>query len=270
LWSVALAQACQYFQSSNYRAWWAKYLVGTVMLLDTAQIMIFATWIYGALIMFRGNLYVTYTSNWPGHTLAFFPSGEFVAGFIAFAVQGFFAWTVHILIRRMLLTVFVITSTIICFGASVGCAYVSRNPELAGLQRYKPLIVLWLVANVVVDNTVSFSLFLYLRKRRLLQSHTVLRFTTAFLATGMLTSLGNIAAIITFFTNGPELAFDLPLSGMYTNALLSILNCNSYRDASSDHTDILLSDGPQLTSVMCSMPPMPETLHDQTEDNPSI
>ncbi|KAF7976580.1 hypothetical protein HWV62_6053 [Athelia sp. TMB] len=125
-------------------------------------------------------------------------------GIASLLVQAFYAWTVHVLIRKKALTAFVIFGTIICFGEY----YVSS--EFVDWSRYKPLVIVWLATNVATDNTVSLSLWLHL-------------------------------------------VFELPLAGMYTNALLSILNSGSYRESAVDSSDILLTEDPQFTTVLRSV-----------------
>ena len=92
--------------------------------------------------------------------------------------QGFFAWTVHVVIRSRTLTSAVICGAVTCFGeytiivhiqdydVAVVCG--SNFVAMVGKasffewEAYRPLLILLLVSNVATDNLVSASLFWYL------------------------------------------------------------------------------------------------------------
>ena len=119
------------------------------------------------------------------------------------------------LIRKKVLTAFVVLGSVLCFGkfsrsrtvcttvfiacclgASIASAYISRQPEFEEWSKHKSTMVVWLTASVATDNIVCLSLLLYLvsifvmfdvwarlmivlqRKRGRTQSATLLWFIT--------------------------------------------------------------------------------------------
>ncbi|KZP27445.1 hypothetical protein FIBSPDRAFT_1040267 [Athelia psychrophila] len=249
LYGVELAQIYHYLRRAIYVKLWIKCLVFSLFFLETFQTTLVSCYLYDALIIFRTNVFVTEGSSW--HTWLI-PLETILTGLTAFVAQFYFVWTVHVVIRKRLLTY-----TIFFFSASGLIASIVTGVAIMPLAKYSEwekldsVIATWLASALMADTLAAFSLTQYFCKRRcnaFSSGDTVSRFISMTLATGMVTSLGSIVCLVTFVSNGPHLAFDFMLGKLYMNSVLSMLNSRLYDDSDNSETPSSVG-GLQLTDI---------------------
>ncbi|KZP31864.1 FAD/NAD(P)-binding domain-containing protein [Athelia psychrophila] len=251
LYGVELAQMYHYLRRAIYVKPWIKCLIFSLFFLETFQIMVISCQLYETLVVFRTDILVTEGESWHVWTM---PLEIILTGSTAFIAQLYFVWTVHVVIRKRLLTYTIFFFSASGFMASIAFGVTSIYiSQFSQRKRLDGAIATWLASALIADTLAAFSLARYLGKRRCNQfssGDAVSRFISMSLATAMITSLASIVCLVIFVSNGPQvnLAFACVYGKLYMNSVLSILNSRLYEDPDNSETPSSVS-GLQLTSI---------------------
>ena len=90
-----------------------------------------------------------------------------VAGIIAFMVQLFFAWRIHVVAKTVWLTLAIVVCAFLtlCGGLGTGIA-VLWVKEYALFANFQQIATIWLISASVGDISITISLTYHLRKRK--------------------------------------------------------------------------------------------------------
>ncbi|KAF7970398.1 hypothetical protein HWV62_24193 [Athelia sp. TMB] len=159
LFGIIVSQVFTYFQHCEKDALWQKLFVGALFALDTLSSVLAMAWMYYLLI-----------DNWGQPTA--FASGDWllaadpmVAGVVAFMVQLFFAWRIHVIARTpwQTLAILACAALTLCGGLGTGVA-VLWVKEYALFASFKPVAAVWLLAASVGDIAITVALTYHLRR----------------------------------------------------------------------------------------------------------
>jgi len=149
-------------------------------------------------------------------------------------VQFFFAWRVRILTNKntWLYLVVVLCATAGLVGGLATAVESIIVPDFVKFQTAKPFVALWLSAECIGDFLITSILVWHLKRRKTGFQKTDLlvdRIISMTVHTGVLTSICAILDLILYLADptGLHLAFNFPLCKLYTNSLISSLNCRS-------------------------------------------
>ncbi|KAH9933214.1 uncharacterized protein BXZ73DRAFT_77372 [Epithele typhae] len=144
-------------------------------------------------------------------------------------VQLFFAWRVKVLTNNTLAVVVIVACSITQLRTSIATRMM---PEFVEFRRFKIIVFFWLIASAVADCLITFVLVGYLRRHKTGFGPTddfvnkTIRLTAQ---TGLITAVWAIVDLVVFLASptGVHLIFNLSLSKLYTNSLMSSLNSRS-------------------------------------------
>ncbi|KAF9000864.1 hypothetical protein BDQ17DRAFT_1359107 [Cyathus striatus] len=228
LYGILIVQTYSYYQTYKKDAAWIKYLVMYLFIIESVNTGCDIAMMYQPLIAEFGQ---------PDAT-KFFPT-MFAAEPIAIVmvstpIQLFFAWRIKLLTKNNYLPVIIALFAIISLAGGVWTTakiviikQFIRKPEL-----HEPAL-LWFLAACISDIMITVVLVVTLSKRRTGFETTddaiskIIRMTVQ---TGMLTALFAVGDVV-FFMTLPHTAlnflWDLALSKLYSNCLLSTLNARA-------------------------------------------
>ncbi|KZP06135.1 hypothetical protein FIBSPDRAFT_805176 [Athelia psychrophila] len=226
LFGVIMAQAFTYYQTYEQDPLWQKCFVGVLVALDTLSTILVITWMYDLFVNGWGDITYYLSSSW---LLAMDP---IVAGLVAFMVQIFFAWRLHVIARQMWLTITIVVLSVITLGGALGVAIstlIVHEFVHFGEAKVKDVVYFWLVPTAVCDILICGALTYHLRRRKGTYKATgklLDRIIRLSVQNGLLTSMLATATLIAYLYSampyqiGPS--FSLPK--LYCNAVLSSLN----------------------------------------------
>ncbi|KAK0498735.1 hypothetical protein EDD18DRAFT_49162 [Armillaria luteobubalina] len=174
-------------------------------------------------------------------------------GIISGLVQLFFAWRIFVLTSSACLCGIVVLLAL--FGTAGGIATAAEcgiTSQFVQFQKFQDVVTIWLVSDCLCDIIITFLLvrhlvsILYSCTRVNIKTHKeqrgqktgfkrsddlidkIIRITVQ---TGLITSVCALVDLITFLSlpTGIHLIFNLPLSKLYTNSLMSSLNSREPR-----------------------------------------
>ncbi|KIO12169.1 hypothetical protein M404DRAFT_125322, partial [Pisolithus tinctorius Marx 270] len=228
LHGVLTTQVYLYFTTHNNDRLWLKMLIVLLYIADTFNCMISIYYIYDVLVThFVGDEANLSIANW-GHNNS-------LKGAIGGAVQHFFAWRVYVMTEKAFIVLAIVLCSLVNLAGSLGATVgVALNPNLSLLPRLTIEVTMWLVGAVLADTIIAVSLVWHLRRYRHLYpalTSTINRILRTTVQTGVLTTIVAIVdltcylTIVNFSNFSPShLIFNIPLSKLYTNCMLSSLN----------------------------------------------
>ncbi|KAJ7781823.1 hypothetical protein DFH07DRAFT_1055398 [Mycena maculata] len=229
LYGVMILQTHIYF--INYGAkdrLWMRAFVLSIFVLDSMNTVFDFIYLYKSLIIHFDDPPYLRNATWV------FATDPALTALIAGMVQFFFAWRVRILTNKntFLYLVVVLCATAGLVGGLATAAEAIITPEFAKFQKAKPYVALWLSAECIADFLITTILVWHLKRRKTGFQKTdmlVDRIITMTVHTGVLTSVCAILDLILYLVDptGLHLAFNFPLCKLYTNSLISSLNCRS-------------------------------------------
>uniref|UniRef100_A0A0W0G955 DUF6534 domain-containing protein n=1 Tax=Moniliophthora roreri TaxID=221103 RepID=A0A0W0G955_MONRR len=228
LYGILIIQTLSYYQTYHRDATWIKLFVGYLFILETANSILDMCMMYQPLIQGFGS--DTAVANFP----TLFMTEPILMALIACPIQLFFAWR----IQRITMSIWI--PLLICLLALTSCGggiwtgvmvgivkTFARKPEL-----HTPALV-WFLTSCVADVLITLTLVRSLSQRKTGFSSTdsvidkIIRTTVQ---TGMITAICAIGDVA-FFMSLPRTAlnflWDLTLSKLYANCLLSTLNARA-------------------------------------------
>lgn len=224
LHGVLTTQVYLYFTTHNNDRLWLKMLIILLYIADTFNCMISIYYIYDVLVTHFGDEANLSIANWA------FAADAVLTGAIGGAVQHFFAWRVYVMTEKAFVVLAIVLCSLVNLAGSLGATVgVALNPNLLLLPRLTVEVTMWLVGAVLADTIIAVSLVWHLRRYRHLYpalTSTINRILRTTVQTGVLTTIVAIVDLTCYLTisSGIHLIFNIPLSKLYTNCMLSSLN----------------------------------------------
>jgi len=224
LYGIMITQVYLYFNTYKKDHKWLKCLVLFLFLADTINAVLDLVYIYDALIINFNNVEYMAKANW------IFGADPAMTGIIASCVQLFYAWRVKVVTNNIWAVMFIAACAITDMLAGIGTSIaVGMIPIFTEAVRFKVIVIIWLVSAAVADVCITVSLTYHLRKNKTgfaVTDDVVNRIIRLIVQTGAVTSVCATVDLIVFLvdTTGTHLIFNVPLSKLYTNSLMSSLN----------------------------------------------
>ncbi|KAM5544561.1 hypothetical protein V8D89_001459 [Ganoderma adspersum] len=248
LYGVMFTQTYLYFNMYKDDHAWIKVFVFTLFALDAINTAFDITIIYIPLIDRFGD--VALQLSWQvcedvADSMRFTesnvpPIDPVLTGVIAALVQLFFAWRVKVLTsNRVIVALIVVLAIIQLFGGTGTTVAVSIVPQYTEFRRWKSIAIVWLVSAGLADILITATLVWHLRKNKTGMSITddlINRIIALTVQTGLITALFAMLDLILYLNmaSGWHLMSNVPLAKLYTNSLMSTLNCRRVWKASSN------------------------------------
>ncbi|KAF5383041.1 hypothetical protein D9615_004797 [Tricholomella constricta] len=228
LYGVLIVQVYNYYQMYKKDVSWIRYLVLYLFIVESANTAFDMFIVYEPLILRYGD---------PDGTKYFptlFATEPIVIVAVSFPIQLFFAWRINVLTKSIWIpSIIVLLATVslaggIWTGVMIAILRLfAKKPEL-----HNPALV-WFLSGCVADVLITATLVYTLSKRRtgfVATDDTISKIMRMTVQTGMLTAFFAVGDVI-FFMTLPRTAlnflWDLALSKLYSNCLLSTLNARA-------------------------------------------
>jgi len=228
LYGVLVVQTYSYYQTYKKDTPWIKYLVLYLFIVETINTGLDIHIIYEPLIL----RYAT-----PAATTYFptvFASEPLVLVAVSTPIQLFFAWRIKVLTKNNWMAGFILFLAVVSLTGGIWTAVrviqikvFARKPEL-----HTPALT-WFLSSCVADIVITISLVISLSKRRtgfVATDDAISKIIRMTVQTGMLTAFFAVGDVV-FFMTLPRTAlnfiWDLALSKLYANCLLSTLNARA-------------------------------------------
>ncbi|KAI0786891.1 hypothetical protein C8Q75DRAFT_720408 [Abortiporus biennis] len=222
LYGIMITQTFLYFTVYKRDKMWMKLFVSVLFLCDTLNCAFDIAFVYIPLVNNFGAL--------KGGCMRIQRRLPPCRAIIALMVQLFFTWRVKVLTGSIPAVIFIAFCSICQWCGGMGTAIaVGMIPEFTHFQKFKVIVIIWLAFSAVADTAITVALVWHLRKHRTGFSATddvvnkIIRMTVQ---TGLVTALCAVIDLVAFLSSpsGLHLIFNLPLSKLYTNSLMSSLN----------------------------------------------
>ncbi|KAF7985549.1 hypothetical protein HWV62_3801 [Athelia sp. TMB] len=258
LYGIMITQVHLYFHSFKTDKAWFKFLVLFLFLADTVNAVFDVVYVYDCLVIHFGEDQYLASANWV------FATDPVMTGIIAVTVQFFFAWRVKVITNSKIATGVVLISSLASFCKYPRCYWyvivadifprlvgaigtsiaVGKIPVFTEFVKFEVIVIIWcgVDLNICISQTAEFSprlagaaitdVGITTAMTYHLQKHK-----TGFSATDdvvnriirrkyPLTAVVAIIDLVLFLTDttGTHLIFNVPLSKLYTNSLMSSLN----------------------------------------------
>ncbi|KAF8198501.1 hypothetical protein BJ912DRAFT_951596 [Pholiota molesta] len=237
LYGVLLVQTYHYYLTYKRDAPWIKILVFYLFCVETVNTACDMAFLFQPLIDRFGLPEAT--EYFP----TMFAAEPIVIVFVSTPIQIFFAWRIYLLTKSKILATIVSVLSLISMGGGVWTTVMiikiklfSRKPEL-----HFPALT-WFLAASIADVLITGVLVFTLSKRKtgfVATDDAISKIIRMTVQTGLLTALFAIGDVV-FFMSLPHTAlnfvWDLALSKLYANCLLSTLNARlSIQETSGYH-----------------------------------
>jgi len=224
LYGIMITQTYLYFNVYKRDKIWMKLFVATLFICDTLNCAFDITFVYIPLVRDYGNVSALSYATWV------FSTDPALTAIIALMVQMFFAWRVKVLTNNWPSVIFIAFCSVCQWcggiGTAIACGII---PEFVHFQKFQVIVIIWLAFSAVADTSITLALVWHLRKHRTgftMTDDIVNKIIRMTVQTGMITAVCAIIDLIAFLAipSGLHLVFNLPLSKLYTNSLMSSLN----------------------------------------------
>ncbi|KAH9933207.1 uncharacterized protein BXZ73DRAFT_101169 [Epithele typhae] len=227
LYGIMITQTYLYFNTYKKDRIWMKAFVGLLFLCDTLNCAFDISFLYIPLVNNFGDPNALATASWV------FATDPVMTAIIGSLVQLFFAWRVKVLTHSTLAVVVIAACAVCQFLGGLGTSIaVGMIPEFVQFQKFEVIVIIWLAFSAVADCLITVALVWHLRSHKTGFATTddlVNRIIRLTVQTGLITALCALIDLILFLASptGLHLTFNLPLSKLYTNSLMSSLNSRS-------------------------------------------
>lgn len=237
LQGILIAQAYFYYTKYRKDLRWLRLLVLVLFLVELVNTAFNCFYIYQSLVINFGDVQFLAKTNW-----FLFPE-PLTTAIIELMVQVFYAWRIRTIRRGWVMSVVI---TVLSVAGVVGCLIASlegntSHPEFSTFQEFvKTAIILWLVCAAAADVLIAVVLVWSLRQHKTgfkstdMMIDRIIRIT---MQTNLFTALVAIADLISFLADptGTHFIFNLNLSKLYSNSLMSSLNARSTPSSTRDN-----------------------------------
>ncbi|KZP05241.1 hypothetical protein FIBSPDRAFT_1054207 [Athelia psychrophila] len=224
LYGIMITQVYLYFNTYQKDKRWIKCLVVFLLFADTVNAVFDLVYVYQSLVVHFGDQEYLTRANW------IFATDPAMTGIIAASVQFFFAWRVKVVTNSKIATAVVVLCSLISLLSAIGTSIaVGLIPMFTEFVKFEVIVILWLVSAAVADICITISLCYHLQQRKTGFSATddiVNKIIKLTVQTGAVTAICATIDVIVFCVDntGTHLIFNVPLSKLYTNSLMSSLN----------------------------------------------
>ncbi|EMD40064.1 hypothetical protein CERSUDRAFT_112279 [Gelatoporia subvermispora B] len=224
LYGIMITQIYLYHKVYKQDPIWIRCLVIVIFLCDTLNSIFDLLAVYLPLVNNFGDLSALINAPWVA------AMDPVMTATIAILVQLFYAWRVKALTRNIPAFLFICFCAICSWCGGAGSTIALRMlPAYAQLQRFEVIVIIWLAFAALADIAIATILVLYLSRRRTgfaQTDHVINRIIRLTVQTGLITTVFTITDLILFvtFPTGLHLIFNLALSKLYSNSLMSSLN----------------------------------------------
>jgi hypothetical protein len=272
LYGVLIGQTLTYYQVYKKDPAWMRAFVAFLFIVETANTALDMSIMYQPLILEYG------------HKPIFFPTvfmtEPLCVVLVSMPIQLFFAWRIYQLNKSPWVP-FVIA--VFALASFAGGLWTSAMVQILRQFAKKPLLhnsaLLWFLASCVADVLITVSLVLTLTKKKTGFAATdsvVDKIIRTTIQTGMLTAVFSILDVACFMAlphYAVNFVWDLALSKLYSNALMSTLNGRQKLNAAShastfqQQRNVVLSPGHSGSGKRQSfMDPSPDPMGSMTYD----
>ncbi|KAI0632408.1 hypothetical protein C8Q77DRAFT_1159036 [Trametes polyzona] len=224
LYGIMITQTFLYFTVYKKDRLWMKIFVAVLFICDTVNCAFDITFLYIPLVNNFGNPSSLMYATWV------FATDPVMTAVIGSLTQIFFAWRVNVLTHSIPAVIFITFCALCQFCGGLGTSIaVGMIPEFVHFQKFEIIVIVWLAFSAVADCAITIALVWHLRKHKTGFAATddiVNRIIRLTVQTGLITALCAVIDLILFLAtpSGLHLVFNLPLSKLYTNSLMSSLN----------------------------------------------
>ncbi|EIM84424.1 uncharacterized protein STEHIDRAFT_123222 [Stereum hirsutum FP-91666 SS1] len=236
LYGVFIAQVYMYYTTYHRDRLSLRIFIALLVVADTLNTAFQMEQNYDAMVSHFGDVGFIQKATWV------FRTEPAMTALIEMLVQIFYAWRIKVLSSSMWATLLVLLFAILqCLAGIATAVAVAFVPDFLHFRVFKPAVIVWLSCTAICDCLITLILVLYLRKHKTGAQVTdglVDKIVLLTVQTGALTSIIATIDLILFVASpsGLHLAFNIPLSKLYTNALLSSLNARGGWARDSNHT----------------------------------
>jgi len=256
LFGVLIAQQLTYFQTNRKDPLWMRALVWGVFIVETANTAFDMYIMYQPLILNYGGI--------PNNLPTLFVTQPLCVILVGFPIQLFFIWRIRTLTQNNIIPGVILLFSFVAFGGGVWTTVmvpiVAKFSNIPMLYRSAEV---WLISSGATDICIAVSLAIALRSKKTGFAPTdtvvdkIIRMTVQ---TGLVTALFSILDVVCFLTlKGKTVNFiwNIPLSKLYSNCLLSTLNARSHFNhhmsgpsvvSSGRQANVMLSSGPAFAA----------------------
>ncbi|KAF7336228.1 hypothetical protein MVEN_02170700 [Mycena venus] len=227
LYGVLIAQQLTFYKSSKKDPLWMRTLVWSVFIIETANTAFDMWYMYEPLILKYGGV--------PDNLPTVFITQPLCVILVGFPIQLFFIWRIRTLTQNNIIPAVILLFSFVALGGGVWTTVmVPIVAKFRNIPRLYRSAEVWLISSAVTDLCIALTLAVALRSKKTGFAVTdtvvdkIIRMTVQ---TGMLTALFSILDVICFLTlQGVTVNFiwNIPLSKLYSNCLLSTLNARQH------------------------------------------
>ncbi|KAJ7635791.1 hypothetical protein DFH06DRAFT_1220420 [Mycena polygramma] len=232
LYGVLIGQMLTYYQVYKKDPTWMRLFVTYLAATETANTGLDMYMMYQPLILNYGQKPVFFPTV--------FMTEPLCVVLVSMPIQIFFAWRIHQLTKSLCIPVIISVFAVVSFAGGV---WTATMVQVLKLFAKKPMLhnpaLVWFLAACVADVLITISLVWTLRKKKTGFAATdsvVDKIIRTTIQTGMITALFSILDVA-FFMSLPHEAvnfvYDLSLSKLYSNCLLSTLNARQRLNSAS-------------------------------------
>ncbi|KAJ7586792.1 hypothetical protein C8J56DRAFT_107164 [Mycena floridula] len=228
LYGVSLVQMFIYYRTAKRDPLWMRLLVLYLLIAETANTGFNIALVYEPLILKFGEKVALVTSP------VFLRADGAVTVAISTPVQLFMAWRIKALTGSMLAAAGIgLLAVVACAGGIATSVFVTLKPNFQQFNQFTAAPSTWLIASAVCDVAIAVLLFYALSKKKsgfADMDDYITRIMLITVQTGALTAVAALADAIVFVSIKESTIFfswDLSLSKLYTNTLLSSLNARN-------------------------------------------
>jgi len=232
LYGVLVGQVLTYYSSAKSDALWMRVFIACLFFIETANTALDMSMMYQPLILDYGQKPVFFPTV--------FMTEPLCVVLVSMPIQLFFAWRIYQLTKSPWIPAVIAVFAVASFA---GGLWTATMVQVLRLFAKKPMLhdpaLLWFLAACVADVLITVSLVMTLSKKKTGFSATdsvvdkIIRMT---IQTGMVTAIFSILDVVTFMAL-PHIAvnfvWDLALSKLYSNCLLSTLNARQTLNSAS-------------------------------------
>ncbi|KAJ7036178.1 hypothetical protein C8F04DRAFT_489089 [Mycena alexandri] len=267
LYGVFVGQVLTYYQLYRKDDAWMRYFVreqigarisprlmhssqvAYLFVLETANTGLDIGIMYQPLILEYGRI--------PVYFPLLFPSQPLIVVLVSTPIQIFFAWRIRTLTKMIWVPIVISTFAVAALtGGLWTTVKVAIIKELVHKPELHNSALLWFLASCVADILITISLVLTLshRKTGFVSTDSVIdKIIRTTIQTGMVTSIFSILDVICFMVfphYSINFVWDLALSKLYSNCLLSTLNARAHFNISTSRVSGSRSRGPQTGQLV--------------------
>jgi len=232
LYGVLVGQTVTYYQLYKKDPIWMRLLVSYLFFVETSNTALDMSMMYQPLILEYGQ------------KLVFFPSvfmtEPLCVVLVSMPIQIFFAWRIQQLTQSLWVPAII---SVLAVASFAGGIWTATMVQILREFAKKPLLhnpaLLWFLASCVADILITVSLVMTLSKKKtgFAATDSVLdKIIRTTIQTGMITALFSILDVVCFMIlphYAVNFVWDLSLSKLYSNCLMSTLNARQKLNSAS-------------------------------------